>query len=193
MNIHKKFSIFAMLLLLGALIFGCVPASAPTGGGLGPKGDNPCSIPRGHILSEVIQDAQKVLLQRECQTQFDAIFETILLAGEGDPKPGNKAIIGDFLEWCVSNGIFKREVARDYYGRYFSKNFMSMADGSHKTICNQCTNMPKLKSMLKTEMKQKKRGLLDICKDKEGFKNAYHIRRNGILVMEAACEACANY
>ncbi len=193
MNANKNILRAVILFSFFILVLGCVPAGKSAKGTLNQAGDNLCFMPEDHNLDTVITNAEKVLVERECQRQFDAIFENILRAGEGDPKPENKTTIRGFLQRCVNKGVFNEKRAREYYGKYFSKSFMCLEDENFATVCEQCKSIPKMKNMLKNEMAMKKRGLLKICKDKETFKKAYHIKQNGIMVMETACQACANY
>ena len=150
----------------------------------------PCEGPTTRNLSSAI-DHVKGKLSNGCAAQFDGYFDTLLTTAEGDPRPGNKRVFSEFLVWSADAGLLSQRQAKDYYNRFFSVKFMSLAS-DYNTCSHTCPRRDRVLLDMERELSDKERGLLRVSQDDAGYYRAARLYKEVELVLEATCTACAS-
>ncbi len=168
-----------------AILFGCAKKQVV-------RPAAPCLLPQGKLVSEAFSQAKSTLSNPSCVYKFDSIIKALLRIAEGDPNIKNKELFSDLLQWAGQEGIISTMQSKEYYSRYFSRRFFSLPDDYR--MCSYCPRLKlsKIMSDLKDELRQKKQGLMKICKDKETFGMAHGDYQDLTLILEATCLACAS-
>jgi hypothetical protein len=181
----KKRLVSAMMIVITICFFtGCVSQKQAT------ETAPVCRIPSSPLVDTAFQTARNTLSNPECRYSFEAVFDALLDISEQAPAPENKEFFIGFLEWVRDKGIISDIQAKTYYTRHFSRKFVTLVR-DYQT-CGVC---PRINEMLRDcwdELKQKERGLLKICSDKDTYSKAYNDLQKIELVLEATCSACAH-
>jgi hypothetical protein len=149
----------------------------------------PCPIPSGHLVNEAFQTARSTLSQPQCRYQFDAVFSALMNICQGAPDLKNKELFSELLSWAKEEGIISTVRAKELYTRYFSDRFVSMPD-AYKT-CSYCPQMKSIMANCQDELRDKEKGLLHVCGDKDTYAKASNDLQKMQLILEATCSACA--
>ncbi|MBT8104014.1 MAG: hypothetical protein HKN65_02545 [Woeseiaceae bacterium] len=167
-----------LIIILAALFLASCASNTPD-----------CSGPQSRNLATAIDEAQGALANG-CHAHFDRYYDTLLGAGEGDPKPENKRAFSEFLVWSSDQGLLSTRQAQNYYNRYFNVKFMSLR-GDYNNCSHTCPNKQKVLFDMERELSDKERGLLKVSLDNKGYYRADQLYHEVELVLEATCTACA--
>jgi len=182
-----------ILLLLCLFAFGCT-AHVVTGPSKNQTDQsaikNPCNIPEGKGVDDVIEKTKSILAGNQCNEKFDDLYQNILSVAARDSKPGNRELFKGFIDWCLVNGTLYKNTARQIYGEYFSSQFMCLE--KWPKICNQCPKIDDIERDMNTELKKKELGLLRICEDEARYNKAIVALNQEVVVLKAACMACSD-
>ena len=180
----KKTAAAALLLLGFTLVLsGCIHESKP----IEPMA-RPCIPPAGVNLEQAMNQARSDLVFMECQMQFDAYFQRLLDIGTGDPKQENNRLFSEFLQWANQAGLINRLQAKNRYNRYFNSTFMSLPD--EYNTCSICGKKDRVYTDMAMELRQKEKGMRDICRDMTAYNQTVNLYTNIQTVLEATCTAC---
>jgi len=188
MKARSKISGATILLLLCLFVFGCTQhvVSPPPP----PPIKTSCNIPEGKRVDEVIEKTKSILVEKQCNEEFDDLYQNILKVAARDSKPANRALMKGFIDWCYANGILYKNTARQKYGEYFSSKFMCLE--KWPKICHQCSRLNEIEREMNAELKKKELGLLRICEDEARYNKALVLLNQEVMVLKAACMACSD-
>ncbi len=163
---------------LVALLSGCQTTAEPA-----------CPLPQGTNVERSFTHARGDLSRSECQFRFDAYFERLLDIAAGDPSPQNSERFSQFLVWANDQGIISKISAKEHYNRYFSAKFVSLPD-DYSNCSYTCRKKQEIISNMKTELRDKDRGLLKVTGDKRKYAEANRLYDSVQTLLEATCKAC---
>lgn len=148
-----------------------------------------CTPPAGVNLDKALAQSRNDLQHPDCQVLFEDYFQALLEIAAGNPKPENKRLFSEFLVWANTSGLMNRIQAQDYYNRYFNTTFMALPD--RYNLCSACTEKNQLQRDLEAELGQKEQGLLEACRDKDGYYQAARDFAELKDILQATCLACS--
>ena len=148
-----------------------------------------CNDSFNQSLSAAMGDA-RYRVAEGCSGNYFGIFSQLLEIGQGDPKPENKQMFSQFLEWSADEGIISKRQARETYTKYFGTKFVS-ALSDYNTCAAFCPIQDDLLSQMKDELVAKDLGILKVSGDVDGYNRANTLHDELELVITATCEACS--
>lgn len=151
-----------------------------------------CELPVSKDLPTATQETKNMLEERSCRAKLYAAYEKLLTIGQGDPKPSNQQIYGDFLRWSQQQGLISHKQKAQLYSRYFTQVFATLP--SDHQMCYYCDGpgQEKLIYQVDNELQDKQLGLVKILNDKATYRKSSAIADSVKLRIEAACHACGD-
>ena len=174
----KRIPLTALILLI-FLWLGCAGPGKPDNG----------FFSKGMGLEQAVLCAQADLADPEAHLEFDLYFQKLIEIAQGNPQPENRRIFSQFLMWANHQGILTLRQSKAYYNRYFNITFMSLPDDY--SVSASCPDKPGIVSAMTAELRQKEAGLVQACQDKESYYLAYEQYNTLLVILDAACLACA--
>jgi len=147
-----------------------------------------CTMPTGKRVGAAFSHVKEDLASDSCQHQYDRYFSTLIDIATGDPAKENRKRFSDFITWSYQRGIISKVQGKDYYTRYFSPTFKSLSDT--RNVCSATRDKAALFNDLQAELKQKKKGLLQVSGDRDAYFNTLKEHNDIVLVLEATAMAC---
>jgi|GEM_PF-997200 len=147
-----------------------------------------CSMPVGKRVDSAFSHAKQNLASAACQHQYDRYFDSLINVAMGDPSQENKKRFSAFLTWSYEQGIISKRQGKSYYTRYFSPTFVSLSD-THN-VCAATRNKDEMLRGMQAELKQKKKGILEVAGDRDAYFATLRQHNDIVLVLEATALAC---
>jgi hypothetical protein len=187
-HLHKK-NIYSLIVItcLCLMFTGCFfkedPAPAPV-----KSMEELCPLPTSKLIDQAMKEARNTLSNPDCIIRFNIIFDHLIRIAANDPKKNNSELFTNFLDWAVERSIISPRQSREIYTGYFSYKFVALPR-DYQT-CDYCKNISKIIREMKEELNLKESGMLKICKDQEGYRQAQSDYVNMKTILKATCKAC---
>jgi hypothetical protein len=169
----------AALILSGLVWAGCTGPVKPDNG----------FFSTGMSLEKAVLSAQEDLGDPAVHLQFELYFQRLLEIAQGNPNPENRRLFSQFLVWANHQGIVTLRQSQAYYNRYFNVTFMSLPDDY--SVSASCPDKSGIVSAMTEELRQKEKGLVKACQDRERYYQAFEQYNTLLVILDATCLACA--
>lgn len=148
-----------------------------------------CTLPSGFNVDDAFADANSDLAHWQCHYQFEQYMDRLLEIAASDPKPENKKQFSNFFAEARENGVLSQLQAQQYYRRYFTPDFVSLGT-MHNNCSTTCRDQAETIKQMKTELRDKHRGLLTVANDNSAYAQADQEFNHLLTLIDGTCLAC---